>query len=59
MTFWSSQTIIQIISGLGFFSHELIVARSLGEFKSSNNESKQSDKNLIHSSVFSWSAISL
>jgi hypothetical protein len=50
---------IQIISGLGFFSHELIVARSLGEFKSSNKASKQSDKNLIHSSVLSWSAISL
>jgi hypothetical protein len=49
ITFLSSQTMIQIISGFGFFSHELIVARSLGEFKSSNKASKQSDKNLIHS----------
>jgi hypothetical protein len=55
----SSQTIIQIISGFGFFSHELIVARSFGEFKSSNKASKQSDKNLIHSSVLISTAISL
>jgi hypothetical protein len=50
---------IQIISGVGFLSHELIVARSFGEFKSSNNASKQSDKNLVHSSVLSSFAISL
>jgi hypothetical protein len=55
----SSQTMIQIISGFGFFSHELIVARSLGEFKSSSKASKQSDKNLIHSSVLSSFEISL
>jgi hypothetical protein len=50
---------IQMISGFGFLSHELIVARSLGEFKSSNKASKQSDKNLIHSLVFSSFATSL
>jgi hypothetical protein len=51
--------IIQMISGLGFFSQELIVARNFGVFKSSNRQSKQSDKNLIHSSVLSLSVISL
>jgi hypothetical protein len=50
---------IQIISEFGFFSHELIVARSFGEFKSSNKASKQSDKNLIHSPVLSSFATSL
>jgi hypothetical protein len=55
----SSRMIIQMISGLGFFSQELIVARNFGVFKSSNKQSKQSDKNLIHSSVLSLSVISL
>jgi len=49
----------QMISGLEFFSHELIVASNFGEFKSSNKASKQSDKNLIHSSVFNSLVISL
>jgi hypothetical protein len=59
ITFLSNQTMVHIISGVGFLSHELMVARSLGEFKSSNKASKQSDKNLIHSSVFRSFATSL
>jgi hypothetical protein len=50
---------IQTISGFGFFSHEFIVARSFGVFKSSSSASKQFEKKFIHSSVLSLLDISL
>jgi hypothetical protein len=59
ITCLSIRIIIQIISGFGFLSHELMVASSFGVFKSSSKQSKQSDKNLIHPSDLSSFIISL